>query len=48
MPILGLWDFTCQSDATMLNTQLIPWWTSEPVLAVLKKHQQYLIVNPAN
>jgi mannan endo-1,4-beta-mannosidase len=48
VPILGLWDFTCQSDPTMLNTQLIPWWTSEPVLAVLKKHQQYLIVNPAN
>jgi mannan endo-1,4-beta-mannosidase len=48
VPILGLWDLTCKSDATMLNTQLIPWWTSEPVLAVLKKHQRYLIVNLAN
>ncbi len=48
VPILGLWDLTCKSDATLLNTQLIPWWTSEPVLAVLKKHQRYLIVNPAN
>jgi len=48
VPILGLWDLTCQSNTTLLNAQLIPWWTSEPVLAVLKKHQQYLIVNPAN
>jgi mannan endo-1,4-beta-mannosidase len=48
VPIVGLWDLTCKSDATLLNTQLIPWWTSEPVLAVLKKHQRYLIVNPAN
>lgn len=48
VPILGLCDLTCKSDATLLNTQLIPWWTSEPVLAVLKKHQRYLIVNLAN
>ncbi len=48
VPILGLWDLTCKSNPTLLNTQLIPWWTSEPVLAVLKKHQRYLIVNPAN
>ena len=47
VPILGLSDLTCKSDLTLLNTQLIPWWTSEPVLTVLKKHQQYLIVNLA-
>jgi mannan endo-1,4-beta-mannosidase len=48
IPVLGLWDLTCNPDATLLNTQLIPWWTSEPVLDVLKKHQQYLIINLVN
>jgi mannan endo-1,4-beta-mannosidase len=48
IPILGLWDLTCNSDVTLLNTQLIPWWTSESVMTVLQKHQQYLIINLAN
>lgn len=49
IPILGLWDFTCESDPNLLNTtELTSWWTSEPVLTVLKKHQQYLIINLAN
>jgi len=48
IPILGLWDFTCNPDATLLNTQLVPWWLSDPVLTVLKKHQRYLIINLAN
>lgn len=48
IPILGLWDSTCNSDVTLLNTQLVPWWTSAPVLNVLKKHQRYLIINLAN
>lgn len=48
IPIIGLWDLTCGSDTTLLNTQLIPWWTSAPVLAVLTKHQPYLIINVAN
>jgi mannan endo-1,4-beta-mannosidase len=48
IPILGLWDFTCQADATLVNTQLIPWWTSDEVVTVLNKHKQYLIINPAN
>jgi mannan endo-1,4-beta-mannosidase len=46
--ILGLWDVTCQFDATLLNTQLIPWWTSADVVRVLAKHQKYLIINLAN
>ena len=46
--ILGLWDVTCQFDATLLNTQLIPWWTSADVVRVLEKHQKYLIINLAN
>jgi mannan endo-1,4-beta-mannosidase len=48
IPVLGLWDLTCNPDVNLLNTQLIPWWTSEPVLNVLKKHQKYLIINLAN
>ena len=48
IPIVFLGDSTCKSDMTMLNRQLVPWWTSAPVLAVLKKHQRYLIINLAN
>jgi mannan endo-1,4-beta-mannosidase len=48
IPILGLWDVTCQGDATLVNTQLIPWWTSDEAVAVLNKHKQYLIINLAN
>jgi mannan endo-1,4-beta-mannosidase len=48
IPILGLWDLTCNSDVTLLNTQLIPWWISEPVVTVLQKHQQYLIITLVN
>lgn len=48
IPILGLWDVTCQADTTLLNTQLIPWWTSDEVVTVLNKHKQYLIINLAN
>ncbi|WAK02310.1 cellulase family glycosylhydrolase [Methylobacter sp. YRD-M1] len=48
IPILGLWDGTCQADATLVNTQLIPWWTSDEVVSVLNKHKQYLIINLAN
>jgi mannan endo-1,4-beta-mannosidase len=48
VPILFLSDSTGKKDVTILNTQLIPWWTSEPYLTVLKKHQRYLIINLAN
>ena len=48
IPILGLWDVTCQADSTLVNTQLMPWWTSAEVVTVLNKHQQYLIINLAN
>ncbi|MFM6129345.1 MAG: cadherin domain-containing protein, partial [Sphaerospermopsis kisseleviana] len=48
IPILGLWDATCYSDPNILNTQLMSWWTSAPVVNVLKKHQQHLIINLAN
>jgi mannan endo-1,4-beta-mannosidase len=48
IPILGLWDGTCKADMTLLNTQIVPWWISEPILPILQKHQRYLIVNLAN
>ena len=48
IPILYLNDLTCQSDPNMLNSQLIPWWTSDAVVSVLKKHERYLIINLAN
>jgi mannan endo-1,4-beta-mannosidase len=48
IPIVYLSDLTCQSDPNLLNSQLIPWWTSTEVVAVLKKHQRYLIINLAN
>lgn len=48
LPILALWDVTCKADITLLDRQIISWWTSDSVLAVLKKHQRYLIINLAN
>jgi hypothetical protein len=48
IPILGLWDLTCNNNPSLLNSQLISWWTTNPVLTILKKHQQYLIINLAN
>ncbi|MDZ8051084.1 MAG: cellulase family glycosylhydrolase [Aulosira sp. ZfuVER01] len=48
IPIIGLWDVTCNSNPNLLNTQLIPWWTNNEVLNVLKKHESYLIINLAN
>jgi len=48
IPIVGLWDVTCQADPTLVNTQLIPWWTSDEVVTVLNKHKQYVIINLAN
>ena len=48
IPILFLSDVTCQPNPALVNTQLIPWWTSPDVMTVLKKHQQHLIINLAN
>ena len=28
LPILGLWDLTCEGDVDRLNTELVPWWTT--------------------
>jgi len=47
IPILTLFDATFQ-DIGLLTSKLIPWWTSAPVVAVLKKYEQHLIVNLGN
>jgi mannan endo-1,4-beta-mannosidase len=48
IPMVFLSDLTCQSDPNLLNSRLTPWWTSPAVVAVLKKHQRYLMINLAN
>jgi mannan endo-1,4-beta-mannosidase len=48
LPILGLWDLTCQDNTNRLNTELIPWWTNPDVVAILKAHEDFLIINLAN
>ena len=48
IPILGLWDFTCNADPELVNTRLLQFWTSDEVVSVLNKHRQYLIINLAN
>jgi len=48
IPILELHDVTCQSDANLVNTQLIPWWTNPARVAMLNQHKKYLIINLAN
>lgn len=45
---MGLWDVTCQADATLLTTQVLPWWTAEEVVTLLRKPQPYVILNLAN
>lgn len=48
IPILMLSDLTCASDAGLVNSKLIPWWTSTSVVKVLQKHAKYIILNLAN
>ena len=48
IPIVELHDCTCQADPNLVNTQLMAWWTRPDVVAVLKRHQRYLIINLAN
>jgi len=48
IPIVELHDCTCNPDPKFVNEQLIPWWTNPRTVEVLKKHEQYLIINLAN
>ena len=51
IPIIGLWDFTGDADSRSGFDRLseyVDFWTRTDVLAVLKKHQNALIINIAN
>lgn len=48
IPILELHDYTCAGDLSALNTTVTAWYTSQPVLALIDKHKEYLIVNILN
>lgn len=48
IPIVMLSDFTCKADTNLVNTGLVPWWTRADVVAMLKTHERYVIINLAN
>lgn len=48
IPIVMLGDFTVGRDMARLNDTLVPWWVSPAVVAVLKRHERYVIINLAN
>lgn len=51
IPIIGLWDFTGDVDSRSGFDRLseyVDFWTRTDILAVLKKHQNALIINIAN
>lgn len=48
IPILELHDWTRQDYTQSVNMELISWWTRPDVVAVLRRHERYLIINLAN
>src|SRR5688500_15600512 len=48
IPIVELHDWTCKDYIQSVNDELIEWWTRPNVVAVLKRHERYLIINLAN
>ncbi len=46
--MIGLWDLTCSNDYSRFNSVITPWWQQSDVLALIEKHQSFLMVNPAN
>ncbi len=47
--VLEIHDFThIHTDTALFNTQVVGWWTSQPVLDLIEKHQSHLFVNVAN
>jgi mannan endo-1,4-beta-mannosidase len=48
VPIVEMAQIPCPTDTSPLNAQLIPWWTSAAVVAVLQPRQSCLILNLAN
>jgi Cellulase (glycosyl hydrolase family 5)/Ig-like domain CHU_C associated/Bacterial Ig domain len=48
IPILELQDLTCASDANLINTQLMSFWTDPAIVTILNNHKKYVIINIAN
>lgn len=47
--VLEIHDFThIHTDTALFNTQVVGWWTSQPVLDLIEKHRSHLFVNVAN
>lgn len=47
IPVIGLWDLTCSNDWPLFN-QHVNWWLQPSVVALLKKHRSYAILNITN
>lgn len=47
--VLEIHDFThIHTDTTAFNNEVMAWWTSAPVLALIEKHKRHLLLNVAN
>ena len=46
--MVGLWDLTCSNDYSRFNSVITPWWQQSEVLALIEKHQSFMMINPAN
>ena len=49
IPIVGLWDFTNLYDGGFSRlSEYVDYWTTPDMLALIQKHQAYLIINIGN
>jgi mannan endo-1,4-beta-mannosidase len=48
IPVLELHDATCTGDWTFFNNNIAPWWKRSDVVAMINRHKEYLVINPAN
>ena len=48
VPIVGLWDLTCDTSWAAFDTLITKWWIRPENLALINKHKAYLIVNICN
>lgn len=48
IPIVGLWDKTCDNDWPSFNSTIVNWWLQPSVVALFNKHKRYSIINMAN
>ncbi len=48
IPIIGLWDLTTTNNWAAFPQIITAWWTQPEVVQLIKKHQQYLIMDIAN